>query len=176
MANKLVASLHVDFDQPDDMVFNRAKMRRAFIDVGRTHMRDARRLVMRRAVSKAGENPGFRTGRLARSIGYYVPRASKRRPGLMVRIAPNQKRGEGNRNIVGDFYPAFLFYGVRRGAVRQKKHHRGASGGTPWKIAPRNNFMTQVLESRRPWTQYILSRALRQSLRPPRVTRARAKR
>ncbi|MCS3605322.1 hypothetical protein [Erwinia rhapontici] len=160
--------LHVEFKQPDDLVFNRARMRKAFIKIGQAHMRDARRLVMNRARSNPGENPGYRTGKLARSIGYYVPRASSRRPGLMVRIAPNQKRGEGNRLIEGDFYPAFLFYGVRRGAKRKKSHHKGKSGGSGWKVAPRNNFMTQVLENRKSWTRYILSRELRKSLRPQR--------
>lgn len=158
--------LHVEFEQPNDMVFNRAKMRRAFISIGQKHMRDARRLVMRRSTSKAGENPAYITGRLARSIGYYVPRASKNRAGLMVRIAPNQKRGEGNRLIEGDFYPAFLSYGVRRGAKRKKSHHRGKSGGSGWRIAPRNNFMVQVLEARRSQTRYELARALRTSLKP----------
>jgi len=160
--------LHVEFKQPDELVFNRARMRKAFIKIGQVHMRDARRLVMNRARSNPGDNPGYRTGQLARSIGYYVPRASSRRPGLMVRIAPNQKRGEGNRLIEGDFYPAFLFYGVRRGAKRKKSHHKGKSGGSGWKVAPRNNFMTQVLENRKSWTRYILSRELRKSLRPQR--------
>lgn len=160
--------LHVEFKQPDELVFNRARMRKAFIKIGQVHMRDARRLVMNRARSNPGDNPGYRTGKLARSIGYYVPRASSRRPGLMVRIAPNQKRGEGNRLIEGDFYPAFLFYGVRRGAKRKKSHHKGKSGGSGWKVAPRNNFMTQVLENRKSWTRYILSRELRKSLRPQR--------
>jgi hypothetical protein len=27
----------------------------------------------------------------------------------MTRIAPNQRNGQGNRLITGDFYPAFLF-------------------------------------------------------------------
>ncbi|MFK8256861.1 hypothetical protein ACFL9S_03650 [Erwinia sp. AnSW2-5] len=160
--------LHVEFKQPDELVFNRSRMRKAFIKIGQVHMRDARRLVMNRARSNPGDNPGYRTGKLARSIGYYVPRASSRRPGLMVRISPNQKRGEGNRLIEGDFYPAFLFYGVRRGAKRKKSHHKGKSGGSGWKVAPRNNFMTQVLENRKSWTRYILSRELRKSLRPQR--------
>ncbi|EMV2843731.1 hypothetical protein AAB167_005210, partial [Escherichia coli] len=121
--------LHVDFQQPAEMRFNRARVRRAFVTIGQRHMRDARRLVMRRARSAPGENPGYQTGRLARSIGYMVPRASKHRPGFMARIAPNQRNGEGNRRINGDFYPAFLFYGVRRGAKRRRSHHRGASGG-----------------------------------------------
>ncbi len=80
----------------------------------------------------------------------------------MVKIAPNQKNGEGNRPISGAFYPVFLFYGVRRGAKR-KKASPGASGGSGWKIAPRNNYMTEVLERRRSWTRYILSRELRKS-------------
>ncbi|MHC0027053.1 hypothetical protein [Enterobacter vonholyi] len=162
------AFLHVDFEQPDELVFNRARMRRAFVKIGQVHMRDARRLVMKRGRSKPGENPSYRTGQLARSIGYYVPRASKKRPGLMVKIAPNQKNGEGNRHINGAFYPAFLFYGVRRGAKRKKGHHRGASGGSGWRVAPRKNYMTEVLEKRRSWTRYVLSRELRKSLRPQR--------
>lgn len=95
------AYLHVDFVQPEELVFNRARMRRAFVKIGQAHMRDARRLVMKRGRSKPGENPSYRTGQLARSIGYYVPRASKKRPGLMVKIAPNQKNGEGNRHTAG---------------------------------------------------------------------------
>lgn len=96
---------HVDVQQPAEMRFNRARVRRAFVTIGQRHMRDARRLVMRRARSAPGENPGYQTGRLARSIGYMVPRASKKRAGFMTRIAPNQRNGKGNRMISGDFYP-----------------------------------------------------------------------
>lgn len=96
---------HVDFEQPNEMRFNRARVRRAFIHIGQLHMRDARRLVMRRVRSEPGENPGYQSGRLAKSIGFMVPRASKNRPGFMTRIAPNQRNGQGNRLITGDFYP-----------------------------------------------------------------------
>ncbi|MDY8266214.1 hypothetical protein UYN94_23735, partial [Escherichia coli] len=132
------------------------------------HMRDARRLVMRRARSAPGENPGYQTGRLARSIGYMVPGASKKRAGFMTRIAPNQRNGKGNRMISGDFYPAFLFFGVRGGAKRRRSHHRGASGGSGWRLAPRNNFMVETLEKNRSWTRYFLARELRKSLKPER--------
>ncbi|MFO6499270.1 hypothetical protein ACLD9R_01965 [Serratia marcescens] len=170
------ASLHVDFQQPTELVFNRARLRRAFVRIGQIHMRDARRLVMHRGRSAPGENPAFRTGRLARSIGYYVPRKSKRRPGFMVKIAPNQKNGQGNRRFAENaaFYPAFLFYGVRRASYgmskkdrKQKLHHKSGA----WRIAPRNNFMVEVLERRRSWTRYTLSRELRKSLRPQRRKR-----
>lgn len=48
MQNK--AFLHVDFEQPETLVFNRARLRRAFVCIGQVHMRDARRLVMKRGV------------------------------------------------------------------------------------------------------------------------------
>ncbi len=117
---------------------------------------------------RTGENPGYQTGRLARSIGYMVPRASKKRAGFMTRIAPNQRNGKGNRMISGDFYPAFLFFGVRGGAKRRRSHHRGASGGSGWRLAPRNNFMVETLEKNRSWTRYFLARELRKSLKPER--------
>ena len=93
------AFLHVDFKQPKELEFNRARLRRAFVQIGRVYMRDARRLVIKRGRSGPGENPGYQTGRLARSIGYYVPKKTTRRPGLMVKISPNQKNGQGNRRF-----------------------------------------------------------------------------
>lgn len=64
--------LHVDFQQPAEMRFNRARVRRAFVTIGQRHMRDARRLVMRRARSAPGENPGYQTGRpLVRLVTWY---------------------------------------------------------------------------------------------------------
>lgn len=164
------AFLHVDFQQPKELEFNRRKLRLVFVKIGQVHMADSRRLVMRRSVSKAGESPGYRTGRLARSIGYYVPRATSRRPGFMVKIAPNQKNGEKNRRFDegAAYYPAFLWYGVRHSSYgmskkdrRNKKHH--SSG---WRIAPRANYMTETLEKRRAWTQSVLSDGLRKSLKP----------
>jgi hypothetical protein len=52
---------HVDFQQPKEMRFNRARVRRAFVTIGQRHMRDARRLVMSRGRSEPGENPGYQT-------------------------------------------------------------------------------------------------------------------
>ena len=72
--------LHVDFQQPAEMRFNRARVRRAFVTIGQRHMRDARRLVMRRARSAPGENPGYQTGRLARSQYLKPYRSRKRHP------------------------------------------------------------------------------------------------
>ncbi len=158
--------LHVDFQQNGELNFNRARVRRAFVRIGQMHMREARKLVMRRGRSAQGENPGYQTGRLAKSIGYRVPRGGAKRPGFLARIAPNQRNGEGNRMIEGDFYPAYLVYGVRGGAKRKRGHHRGASGGSGWRIAPRNNFMVETLERNRSWTQYFLASELRKAVKP----------
>ncbi|WP_127958088.1 hypothetical protein [Serratia microhaemolytica] len=159
--------LHIDFDKTPEITFNKAKVRRAFVNVGQRVMAESRRLVARRAISKAGEAPGFRTGRLSKSIGYKVPTATASRPGFMVKVAPNQKGGKGSRPITGDFYPAFLWYGVRRGAKRGKKHKKGSSGGSPWRIAPRKNFMEQALHNKRAWIEQVLFNALQDSVKVP---------
>lgn len=159
------AYLHIDFPDAQEISFNRARVRRAFTTIGRDLMKDARRLVVRRAVSRAGENPGFRSGRLAKSIGYVVPRASSRRPGFMVKVAHNMPEGS-SRHIAGkDFYPAFLYYGVRRGAKRNKSHKAGASGGKPWRIEPRANYLATVVKRRRYMIQRFLFTELKASVR-----------
>lgn len=164
-------NLHIEFHQPKEWVFHRPLVRRAFMKIGQRHQEEARRLLMRRGRSQAGENPGWRTGRLARSIGYYVPKATSGRPGLMVKIAPNQKRGIGSQDIAGDFYPVFLHHGVRSASYgmpkqhkRQKRHHK--SGG--WRIEKRQNYMVATLMRLKSWTCYTLKKALRKSLRPER--------
>ncbi|CNK49255.1 Uncharacterised protein [Yersinia intermedia] len=160
--------LHVDFDKPKELEFNQKMVRNAFAKVGRGVQDDARRLVARRAISKAGEAPGTRTGGLSRSIGYKVPTPSDGRPGFMVRIAPNQKGGRRATRLPSgdddDFYPAFLFYGVKRKAKRGRSHRKGASGGSGWKIAPRKNFMTEALSNRRSWAEKVLFNALKKSV------------
>jgi len=171
--------LHIDFEQPKDLVFNRARLRRAFAKIGQAHAHVARRLVrrIRGRSSRAGETPASQTGALARSIAYNIPRASKERPGLMVKIAPSWKRGKrknlwgrGGVPIKGTYYPAILHYGVRQASYgmskkdrRQKRHH--AMNGA-WRIVPRENYMVEALEKLKGWTQHTLSAELRQSLRP----------
>lgn len=170
--------LHIDFEQPNELVFNRARLRRAFAKIGQAHAHVARRLArrIRGRSSRAGETPASQTGKLTRSIAYNVPRASKRRSGLMVKIAPSwkgEKRknlwGRGGIPLQGTYYPALLYYGVRYASYgmskqhrRQKRHHK--SGG--WRIAPRENYMVSALEKLKGWTQHTLSEELRKSLRP----------
>lgn len=158
--------LHVDFQNAKTLEFDRRKVRQSFVSIGKDVQREARRLVSRRAVSKAGEIPGEQTGALAKSIGFYVPRASKNRPGFMAIVRPNQPRGQDLQRLPDPFYPAFLFYGVRRGAKRGKSHQAGASGGSPWRIEPRKNFMAQALINQRYQIQHKLFMSLKNSVKP----------
>ncbi|EOI3537343.1 hypothetical protein QLY38_07430 [Cronobacter sakazakii] len=84
------------------------------------------------------------------------------------------RKSDGLRRFQEIYIEVLLFYGVRRGAKRQRSHHKGKSGGSGWKVAPRNNYMTEVLARRKAWTRYTLQRALRKALRPPKVRRVRA--
>lgn len=158
--------LHVDFPGAQEIRFNKARVRRAFVDIGRSMLRDNRRAVARRAISKAGEAPGMQSGDLAKSIGYYVPRASGNRPGFMVKISHNKGEGASKQIPSSDFYPAYLFYGVRRAAKRGKSHRKGASGGSPWRIAPRQNYFAKTLKDRNYQIQRVLFTALRAAVRP----------
>lgn len=161
--------LHVDFPNVQGIRFNKARVRRAFVDIGRSVRRDAVRKVVRRAISKEGEAPGRVTGDLARSIGYYVPRATSRRPGFMVKVSHNKGEGASKAIPSSDFYPAYLFYGVRRSARRGKSHRKGASGGSPWRIAPRQNYFAKTLRDRSYQIQRTLFNALQASVKPEKV-------
>lgn len=165
--------IHVDFKADKTIKFNRRIVRRAFTKIGKAIQDDARSRISQRHGSRPGEDPGYWSGATARSIGFYVPSASGRRPGFMVKIAPNQKRGRGMTPLQlkegpgsSGFYPAYLFYGVRRGAVRKKSHHAGASGGSGWRIAPRGNYMAAALDSKKAWVENTLFNALRRAVKP----------
>lgn len=169
--------VHVDFPGAKSPVFNRSIVRRAFFKIGMEIQAAAREQISQHHGSAPGQNPGYHTGATARSIGYYVPSATKTRPGLMVRIAPNQKRGRGSTPLPlhstaasNGFYPAYLFYGVRKGAVRTKKHHKGASGGSGLRIEPRKNYMLTALQDKKYWTERVLFNALKRAVKTQKIT------
>ncbi|HGJ5854568.1 hypothetical protein [Arsenophonus nasoniae] len=156
MAINEIYNVHVDFTQPKGFVFNRRKLRRYFHEVGEKHTQLSRNLITHRGGrSKAGEYPHWQTGRLAHSIGHFTPKATTKRPGLLVKIAPNQKRGKGVKPIVGDFYPQFLNYGAKRG------------GKTV--LAPRKNYIYQAMRRLESWTQRTLVSGLKASLEIKRI-------
>lgn len=119
--------------------FDGKKIRKTMRLLGRDVQKEARRLVARRAISGAGEYPGKQTGTLWRAIKYRVSR-----PGFLVRIQPDKTSEMG-----ADFYPAFLRY-----------------GSTKRNLAPRGNYMTDALESRRNMARDAIKRALKDALVP----------
>lgn len=154
--------------------FDKVKIRRAMRKIGADVRKAARRLVARRAISGAGDYPGRGTGALMRSI-----KAKVSKPGFLVRVAPYRTAEMGE-----DFYPAFLDYGVLRGSAPQRlaagegvgksNRRRRGQGATEraarvamgYRIAPRKNYMTDALDSRREFVRATLRDALMDSLKP----------
>ena len=158
-------NVHVDFNLVEVAELDRKKLRKTFVKIGKKIQATSRALVSKKQVSKNGDYPGFQSGKLSRSIGYKVPRPTSRRPGLMVIVMPNVRGGNNMEKLMGPYYPAFLFYGVRRNAKRGKSHKKGSSGGTPWRIAPRGNFMIDALNKESPWSKYTLAKELVNSMK-----------
>lgn len=136
MASKGGVYLHIDkFDMYGKLDFDKKEIRKAMRMAGKEVQTIAKRLVSRKQISKRDQYPGKRKGILQRSIKYKVSRS-----GFLVVIKPYKTAAMGEH-----FYPAYLWYGVRRGAKRGKSHKAGASGGNGWRIAPRKNYMQDAL-------------------------------
>ncbi|QLI83176.1 hypothetical protein HZU75_04205 [Chitinibacter fontanus] len=115
----------------------------------------ARALIASKVRSSAGENPGKQTGKLYRSLGYKVSRS-----GFMAVIEHKKIAG------MKDFYWAYLYYGVRRGAKRRKDHKKQQANGSGWRIAPRNNYIVDALDARRTTVQRTIADSVKRALKP----------
>lgn len=131
--------------------FDKKKVRKALRDSGRMIQKEGRRIVSQRAVSQPGDYPGRDTGTLRKSIRLKVSR-----PGFLVSIAPRMVEG------MERFYPAFLHYGVKQGAVRQKDHKKQTI--SQWRVSPRGNYMVEALQRREVQAKTALANALKESL------------
>ncbi|MEX6663160.1 hypothetical protein [Pseudomonas sp. W2-17] len=148
------AYLHFgEFDSYGKLDFDKKEIRNGMRKAGVLVRAEGRKLVSKRAVSGKGQYPGMRKGRLRRSITYRVSRA-----GFLVKIEP-QKTAD-----MKDFYPAYLWYGVRRGAKRGKSHKKQEATGA-WRIEPRENYMVDALNNRADDVRSILKRAFAEALR-----------
>lgn len=162
--------LHVEgFDKFEREAFDKRKIRAG--------MRKAGLLVTQRAqmnlVLSRGESgyPVNRTSELVHSIGFKVSRA-----GFLVKVAPQMTSG------MTAYYPAFLHYGVKQGSKvkplapgkghgKSNRRARGEradlitarkAGG--WRIAPRDNYMTDALQDAKSDVQKILNDAFASAL------------
>lgn len=148
---KVTASLQgfraIDFDKKEI----RKGMRKAGQDVRKA----ARQLIASKVRSSGGENPGKQTGKLYRSLGFKVSRS-----GFMAVV--EHKKIAGMKN----FYWAYLYFGVRRGAKRRKDHQKQEDNGNGWRIAPRNNYVVDALDARRSEVQKTIADSLKRALKP----------
>lgn len=127
--------------------YDRKAMRKALAGGGRDVIKEARRIVSRRAISAPGETPGEVTGALKRSIGM-VTKGSK---GGWIKVGPRRTKELEAKAIKPKwaFYPAFLFYG-------------SSSTG----LAKRANFMETALQNKRESVRSVIRAALKDSLVP----------
>jgi hypothetical protein len=127
--------------------YDRKVMRKALAGGGRDVIKEARRIVSRRAISAPGGIPGEVSGALKRSIGV-VTKGSK---GGWIKVGPRRTKEMEAKASKSKwaFYPAFLFYGSA------KRH-----------LAKRANFMTDALQNKREAVRSVIRAALKESLVP----------
>lgn len=169
MANSASLEGYLHFEGYDSLprdIFDKKKIRAG--------MRKAGRLVMQRAqmnIALARGADGYpvnRTGTTLESISYRVSKS-----GFLVRVAPKKT------STMKEYYPAYLFYGVKRGArlsrLKAGQKHTGkrrregirlreARRSNDWLIAPRDNYMTDALQDSKSEVQAILSAAFAAAL------------
>lgn len=132
--------------------FNQAIVNKGVRRAGNDVRNEARRLLARNAISKAGEFPGQQSGRLKRSIQILGSGNG------WIRVGPKRTSG------MKVFYPAFLYYGVT-GRPRRKDHRAQVKDGR-WRIAPRGNYMTAALANKRSHVRAVIRAALIGALKP----------
>lgn len=135
------------------IVFEKKYMRRAMTILGREVQKEARGLVSHGGGSKPDTYPGKISGKLGKSIGYRVSR-----PGFLVTIAPRRAADFGGK----EFYPAFLHYGVHK--AKRRKDHKAHPEGTPFRVAPRKNYMTDALEHKKDRVRAVILEAVTKGL------------
>ena len=119
----------------DRIIFNKREIRAAIRAGAREVQREARRLIARRAISQAGDFPGYDSGAMSRSIKIKMGTG-----GGYAKIMPYMTPQ------MSAFYPAFLEYGTNRG------------------LKPRRNFMVAALDNKRTAIHAAIAGALARSL------------
>lgn len=155
--------------------FDKKLVRKAMRKFGAEIRKDARRRVSRRAISVPGEYPGRTTGALFKSIQSKVSKS-----GFLVRIWPEKTAA------MTAFYPAFLFYGVKKegGAIQRlapgeglgksNRRRRGEraklvsdrKSSNNFVVKPRANYMTDALAARDGAIRIGLRNMLQDALKP----------
>ena len=124
--------------------FDKKELKKGLGEIGSQVRKIARKLISRRAVSRAFENPGKVTGALQASVT-----AKTSKSGFSTIVASRDTAGFRKRSDGDFFYPYALYYGhvgPKRGLKRTgKRIHK--KNTTADKVAqPRNNFIVEAAE------------------------------
>lgn len=162
--------LHFEgFDNFERDAFDKKKIRAGMRKAG---LLVAQKGQMNLVLGKGQEGyPVNRTGETVQSIKFKVSRS-----GFLVKISPTLTPA------MGEFYPAYLFYGVKQGRRPGKlapgkgkgRKNRRAAGARArlvaeraageWRIKPRNNYMADALQDSSSQVESILKAAFADAL------------
>ena len=138
--------VEIDIDGFTRIYFEKKELKAALRKSGVVVRKEARRLIASHAISAAGQFPGSKTGAMSKSIkikvgsgGGYV----KVMPYMTPMMASNSA---SKNNPDGEFYPAFLMVGTRRG------------------LQPRKDFMVQALDNKQAEIKATIRAALQNAL------------
>lgn len=169
MANSASIESYLHFEGYDSLprdIFDKKKIRAGMRKAGRLVMQRAQ---MNLALARGAEGyPVNRTGATLESVSFRVSKS-----GFLVRVAPKKT------SAMKEYYPAYLYYGVKRGArlsrLKAGEKHTGkrrrdgirlreARRNNDWLIAPRDNYMADALQDSKSEVQAILSAAFAAAL------------
>lgn len=119
------------------LLFDKRELKKAFRKGGAVVAKESRRLIASRAISSAGQFPGYDTGTMSKSI-----KVKAGSGGGYVRVMPYKTLAMGD-----DFYPAFLMVGTRNG------------------LRPRKDFMVQALDNKQTEIRAAIHAALVNAIR-----------
>ncbi|SMG09515.1 hypothetical protein [Paraburkholderia susongensis] len=129
--------------------FDRKQIRAGMRDVGKL----LQKATQQRVSGGDTRYPVRRTGRLRRNIRYKIGRS-----GFWVKVRPEKG------SDMPDFYPAFLYYGVRYKAGGRYRRGANFRNGT-WRTAPLGNYPADTLNADGPRVKQILEAAFSRAFR-----------
>lgn len=131
-----MSDVRINIEGLDRIIFNKREIKSAFVKGGAVVRKESRRLIASRAISVAGQFPGYDTGAMSRAI-----QVKPGSGGGYVKIMPYKTAEMGK-----DFYPAFLMVGTSRG------------------LKPRKDFMVQALDNKQSEIRAAIRASLRNAL------------
>lgn len=117
--------------------FEKRELKAAIRKGAREVQKEARRMIANRAVSGAGDFPGYDTGAMSRSVKVQAGSG-----GMYAVVSPHKTPEMGD-----DYYPAYLVYGTSRGLEKRK------------------DFIISALESKRGVVRQMIRRSLVNAIR-----------